>query len=358
LSDKQTQALIHSVIQRIAVGPNRGRDISYAEAQSVMHAILSRDVDEVQTAVILIALRMKRESVDEMRGILSALMQEISLVSVPVSELICLADPFDGYQRCLPMTPFLPAVFAALGVPSCLSGVSLFGPKFGVTAEQVYRLAGISVDGPIERSVTQLKKHGWCYLNQQHYAPRLHALQSLRNRIIKRSALTTVERVLNPLRGRKKTHMVLGYVHRAYPEIYGAVAAEAGYSSALVVKGVEGGLAPAMNKPLRQFRFDFSGQAPEMLSQTHELPESIQGSVAAHVVDKGDKAMAEATLERGLQVLAGEHGPARSSLILAAAQVLWIYADANTLDSAVEKVERCLDNESALNKFNALRRSV
>lgn len=347
--------LIESVIQRIAVGPDRGRDIERHEARQVMQAILAGRVDPVQTAVILIALRMKRESVDEMIGLFEGLQSGVSITEVKVDQLFCLADPFDGYVRCLPMTPFLPAVLAACGHQVCLTGVQTVGPKFGVTAHQVYRLAGINCDLGVADCAKQIEGHGWAYLDQAQVLPALHALADFRGQIIKRTAVTTLERLLNPLRAQGQTHAVLGFVHKAFPEIYAAVAAEAGYNSILLSKGVEGGLAPATNKPLRQHFLDCLGPNKQLESRVIELPEQLNPNSSAHMVDRGDQATAEQTLELGLKVLNGEPGAARDSLVLSAAHVLSVYQADLDLHSAVEKVGQCLDNGKALSCFDVLR---
>ncbi len=349
--------LVTSVIQRIAVGPDRGRDISAAEAEQIMQAILDQQVDPVQLAVILIALRMKRESKDEMLGLFNAMQKQVDIVEVELDQLVCLADPFDGYQRCLPMTPFLPATLAACGLPAVLAGVESVGPKFGVTAQQVYHCAGIEYGDSSHIAKQHLQAHGWAYVDQQYYAPKLFALQDIRARIIKRSAVTTLERLLHPIRATGQTHAVLGYVHKAYPEIYAAVAQQAGFDSAILSKGVEGGLAPATNKPLRQYHVDFSLGNSDLAVRKTELTAGVANDTAAYMVSAGELASPERTLELGLEVLDGTPNAARNSLVLAAAHILWVYQSLASFEQAVEKVQHCLDNGLALLRFNALRES-
>lgn len=347
--------LVRSIIQRIAVGPDRGRDISEEESRQVMLQILEGKVDPVQAGVILIALRMKRESIEEFQGLFRALQSELEMIEAPTDELFCLADPFNGYERHLSMTPFLPAVLAANAHNTIMSGVESVGPKFGVTTHQVLKAAGIATDLGSQDAVNCLMANGWAYLDQRGYAPRLYELRDLRDRIVKRSALTTLERLLMPVRARRRTHLILGYVHRAYPEIYGAVAKTAGFSTSLLTKGVEGGLAPATNKPLRQSFTDFKGKGVLSKETSCELPTSIlSGTAAAPVLDSNADRVAS-TLNLGIRVLNGERGVARNSLVLAASQVLFAHSAGFSLGEVVEKVQRSLDNGSALETFNALR---
>jgi len=350
---------MREAIQKIAVGPDRGRDIDRADAESVMRAILAGEIEEVQTAVFLIALRMKRESLGEFLGLFDAMQDSVQTVQASVEELYCLADPFDGYVRTITMTPFIAPVLAACGLPALMHGVETVGPKHGVTAHKVYRLAGISTDIEPKQAAENIASVGWAYLDQSRYAVQLHALSNLRDRIVKRSAITTLERVLVPMRAKQTTHLVLGYVHRAYPEIYANVAKAAGYGSVLLLKGVEGGLAPALNKPLRQFFF--AGDLPDEIGAQKSLLETealFEAQTAALSVG-GGTACAQNCLETGLRVLDGDavsdsDRVARDSLCLAVSHILVAHGKSKTLAEAVVKVRNCLDNGSAKERFNAL----
>ena len=68
------QELMHSIIQRIATGPELSKSISLEESEQAMTAILTNEISDVQSAIFLIAMRMKRETMDENIGILVALL--------------------------------------------------------------------------------------------------------------------------------------------------------------------------------------------------------------------------------------------------------------------------------------------
>lgn len=349
---------MREAIQKVAVGPDRGRDLSREEAFSVMQQILTGHADEIQIAVLLIALRMKRESIDEFLGLFDAMKASFDTVDANVAELFCLADPFDGYVRTATMTPFMPAVLAACDCPALIHGVRTVGPKHGITAHKVFDQAGINVAVTAEQAAENVAQHGWAYVDQSEYSPTFHALEGLRDRIVKRTALTTLERLMMPVRG-EKTHLVLGYVHKAYPSIYATVADLAGYDTALLLKGVEGGLAPALNKPLR--RFFIEGDLPDNVDQEKELIESISlfdSKSAAQAIScsadfVSDDAVVEC-LDIGLAVLGGQSCTARDSLCLAVGQILFAHQRASSLADGVKQVQFRLDNGDALHKFNTL----
>ncbi|NNC99194.1 MAG: anthranilate phosphoribosyltransferase [Gammaproteobacteria bacterium] len=354
------EALIRDAIRRVAVGPNRGRDISRRESELVMGAILRQEIDTVQAAVFLIALRMKSESMEEFSGLFSALQQSMSITPVAVPQLYALGDPFDGYLRSIPMTPFVPAVLAACGFPALITGVETVGPKHGITAHQVYRLAGIKTGLPAEQAAINIVQHGWAYLDQSQYAPQLYRMLSLRDRMVKRTAITTLERLLVPLRAQQKTNLVLGYVHKAYPDIYSSIAKQAGFASALLVKGVEGGFAPALNKPVRGYFFNFDlPEAAPSGKCVLDLPTTMIANQAAVSNASPVSESVDQCLQSGLAALSGERGTARDSLVISSAQIIHTYqshahADADSFADAVEKVQYCLDNGAAKSRFQSL----
>ena len=126
-------ALMRSVIQRVATGPELSKNISSDEARAVMHALLDGSADPVQAAVFLIGLRMKRETDDEVTGVLDALHDRTITVQANVEELLLMAEPYNGFNRTLQGSLFILPVLAACGVNACSHGVELVGPKYGVT---------------------------------------------------------------------------------------------------------------------------------------------------------------------------------------------------------------------------------
>src|SRR5262249_42087194 len=133
-------------LQRIATGPELSKDLARDEARDGMTLVLNGTISQVQAAVFLIALRMKRESDDENLGVLDALRAATNSAAAPVDDLVDVADPYDGFVRTLPASPFLPATLAACGLPAVIHGCARLGPKFGLTVRQVLAKAGVPVD--------------------------------------------------------------------------------------------------------------------------------------------------------------------------------------------------------------------
>lgn len=361
---------LRQCVQKVATGPEYSKDLSYEEAYHAMRHILSGEADPVQVAIYFIALRMKRETDEENRGTLQALIDTSSISTAAVDEVVDISDPYDGYARGVPASTFVPVVLAAMGVPAVLHGLDAVGPKYGATHHKILRAAGVKVDLSPAQAVAQLEQIGWAYIDQAQFAPRLHALIPLRQRMVKRQVLTTVETLLGPIRGRKQTHCMGGYVHKAYPPIYASLARHVGFNSALFVRGVEGGVIPSLQQAGRLFYYhdlgaeqqlDLSPQDVGIVASTRAipLPEDLPpapflGDAADEIMTLVDSdALAGHAAQQGMAALAGERGLMYDSLVYSAAICLSHLKRYPSLAEAADAVRGVLDSGKALGVLRA-----
>jgi anthranilate phosphoribosyltransferase len=358
----ELQQTMFSIIQRIATGPDLSKDISLDEAKMGMAGILAGEIDPVRAGIFLIALRMKRETADENRGVLQAILDARKVVTAPVDDLVDIADPYDGYNRTIPASPFLAPLLAECGIPAFSHGLNTVGPKYGVTHRHVLAAAGVDVDISTEDAAARIgdPQFGWAYVDQANYAPTLHDLVELRQRMVKRSVITTVEVLSRPLVGRARTHFVTGYVHKPYPPIYADLARFAGFDSALIVRGVEGGIMPSLRQAGRYFAYTDGGEEvgfdidPAMLeieqpTRAVPIPDDVpqtakgEGAVSLTDVDAGARKAAE----YGMAALSGEKGPTYDSLVYSGALVLTHLGKAGNLTEAGAQLRDVLNSGKA-----------
>jgi anthranilate phosphoribosyltransferase len=371
INGTDTGLLMRSCIQKVATGPEFSKNLPFAEARAAMRHILTGNPDPVQAAVLLIALRMKRETDEENAGVLQAILDTMQPVTADVDDIIDVADPYDGYTRGLPVSPFLPAVFAACGLPAVSHGLEAVGPKYGVTHRKVLRAAGIDVDRDPQAAAALIADPaiGWAYVDQKHSTPRLHDLIPLRTRMVKRPVLTTVETLTGPVRALARTHLMTGYVHKAYPVVYARLARHAGFASAAIIRGVEGGVIPSLKQAAKVFCYhDGGAEYPreihpgmigiEQATRAVPLPQDIvaaaaESDTAATVIDC--TAAAQAAAAAGLAALRGTPGAARDSLIYGAAIMLHHLRRQGSLRDAAATAAAAIDSGAALAHFTAAR---
>ncbi len=354
--------LMRSIIQRIATGPDLSKDISREEAHLGTKAIIENQIDPVQAGIFFIALRMKRETMDENRGVLDAVLETTKRVVAPVDEVVDVGDPYDGYTRCLPTAPFLGPLLAELGVHVVSHSVDRVGPKYGVTARHILAAAGVPVDLSPQQAAARLADPalGWTYIDQALSNPDLHNLVTLRALIVKRTVLTTVEVLSKPIAGRNKTHFITGFVHKPYPPIYADLARNAGFDSACIVRGVEGGVVPSLRQAGRYFEYHDMGPESEVAIDPVAL--GIQQDVravplpgAVATAEGADEivaaidipATARAAAAAGMLALQGNKGAFYDALVLSGAIVLHHVGKASSLADAAAQIRSVLDSGRA-----------
>lgn len=357
---------MRAMLQRIATGPDLSKPLNEAEAEFGMRLILNGECDPVQAGIFLIALRMKRETPAENRGVLSAIRKATRTATVAVDDLVDLADPYNGYVRTLPSAPFLPAVLSACGVPCASHGVFSMGPKFGATHAQVLAAAGIDTNLDPQHAATQVAgAAGWAYVDQSVFCPELANLQALRTRIVKRPVITTVEVLARPLIAAGRSHLVTGYVHKPYPPVYTMLARHVGLDSCLLLRGTEGGVVPSLRQSGRAVFYHGTGEdieinlEPEALGiqqtlRAAQIPEDVLTSGADDGLPDGPdfsvSAMARAAADAGLAALSSAPGPIRDGLIYSGALVLQHVRGVAAADAAMD-VRRVLDDGTAKMRF-------
>ena len=357
--------LMRSIIQRIATGPDLSKDISREEAHLGTKAIIDNHIDPIQVGIFFIALRMKRETMDENIGVLDAVLETTQRVTAAVDEVVDIGDPYDGYNRSLPTAPFLGPLLAELGVHVVSHGLDRVGPKYGVTARHILQAAGVPVDLSPQQAAARLADPtlGWTYIDQAHSNPGLHNLVTLRAQMIKRQVLTTVEVLSKPIAGRKKTHFITGFVHKPYPPIYAELARVAGFDSACIIRGVEGGVIPSLRQAGRYFHYHDMGPETEVAIDPASLGikqdvRAVPLPSAVATAEGEDEivaaidipATARAAAEAGMAALKGTSGAFYDSLVLSGAIVLHHVGKAASLADAAAQIRAVLDSGRAANR--------
>ena len=354
-----------SIIQRVATGPQMSKSISYDEARAGMRLVLEEIADPIQSAVFLIGLRVKRETDDENKGVLQGIRDNTKTIVADVDELVDIADPYNGYGRSLPSSPFLPVLLAEAGAPAVSHGIETVGPKFGVTHNQVLQAAGVSVELTGEEAGKQISNPeiGWAYVDQRSFCPSLFGLADFRKRIVKRAAISTAEVLTGPVRGRKKTHLLTGYVHNEYPPIYTMLARHSGFDSALLLRGTEGGVTPSLRKRGEFVRYWEQGEDTVVEADPAEIgieqvnrmvpipPALLPKKDREFGPDENNAEIAKLAAKEGLAALEGKNSPTSDALLYSASLTLWHLGRYDSVPDAAFVVREILSSGTTVERF-------
>lgn len=316
----------------------RGEDLSTIEASTAISYLLDADIPDYQKGVFLIGERLKRESFEENKAFLQTMRKAINIHPVDVPLLIDLADPYDGFRRYPIYTPFVASLLAAMGLPVCCHGVQKVAPKYGDTIYKILDLAGknpLKSAGTVAEDIEN-ESVGWGYIDQSVYFPDMHDLLKLRDNIVKRPLLATLEKLLQPLRSDHINYMVTGYVHSHYKqELANLLKEKKSLDGVFIVKGMEG-----------SSQLDFRKKAENIV--VHNGISSIS-EMEGYQIDypeeewKECNSLAVYTLETGIAALKGKRNTARKILINQAVQIVGSL-DIRPPGQILPKVQQMLDS--------------
>jgi anthranilate phosphoribosyltransferase len=160
-------------------------------------------------------------------------------------------------------------------------------------------------------------------------------------------------------------------VHKPYARIYALLAREARFDSALIVRGVEGGVVPSLRQAGKAFYYHDGGEEQPFefspadfgVDQSLRAPQIPGGLAKGEGEGEGDDvpedldtaAVARFAAEAGMDALRGRPGPTRDGLICSAALCLHCLKRYDSLKSAANAVREVLDTGKALRRLQRAR---
>ncbi|MBK9181169.1 MAG: anthranilate phosphoribosyltransferase [Acidimicrobiales bacterium] len=321
-----------------------GRDLSAGEAEAAMADVLDGAATPAQIAAFIVALRMKGETVEELSGLLQAMLAVAE--TVPVRDRTALVDTCGtggDRSRSINVSTLAALVVAGAGARVCKHGNRAASSASG--SADVLEALGLVIDlGPagVARCVDEAG-FGFCF------APRFHASMRHAGPTRRELGIPTVFNFLGPLANPARVRrQVVGVSDPSMAERMVQVLATRGAERALVVYGHDG--LDELTTTSTSTVFDLcAGDVrtyvvdPVALGLAPATPELLRG---------GD---AQANAEHGRRVLAGERGAHRDVVLLNAAAGLVAAGLAVDLVEGLEQAASAVDDGRAA---DALDRAV
>jgi anthranilate phosphoribosyltransferase len=313
-----------------------GGDLSAGQAQGAMSEILDGAASPAQIAGFVVALRMKGETVDELTGLLQAMLDAAERVDLPAgAPVVDVVGTGGDRAHTINVSTLSALVVAGAGGRVCKHGNRAASSSAG--SADVLEALGVRIDcGPDEvaRCVADAGI-GFCFAPRYHPAMR-HAGPTRRE-----LGIPTAFNILGPLANPAGAgRLMIGVADATMAERMAGVLAARGADRALIVHGDDGldELTIATTSHVVELR---DGQVrgydidPTVLGIERAPSESVVG---------GDPATNAALARR---VLDGEHGPHRDIVTLNAAAGLVVAGIVDDLPAGLDAARSTLDNGRA-----------
>ena len=207
-------------IHAVGTGPKGNRDLSFEEAQDMMHQILDQNVHSEQIAAFLLGWRLKPETITEFRGALSACDSYITPKKIENS--IELGYPFDGKAKNPYIFPLVAKVLKDAGLSLVVIGDELQPAKHGITTKDICTKSDLS--------------ENLHFFDRKDFFNALHQLTDIRMRLGLRTGFNTIEKLP---RIAESDYAITGVFHKPYVEKYIKIFADR-YTRFALLQGNEG----------------------------------------------------------------------------------------------------------------------
>lgn len=332
-ADGSAEVLVEA-LEQLACGVSLDRDL----AARVMHAVMGGRVAAAQLGALLLALRVKGETVEEIAGFAEAMRAHSVPVMANRSTVDTCGTGGDGSGTFNVSTV---AAFVAAGAGAAVAKHGNRAMSSSCGSADVLEALGVVIDlGPIDVA-TMLDDIGLGFMFAPRYHPAMRHAASVRKELGVRTVFNVLGPLLNPARTQ---HQVLGVARSGLAPKLASVLRELGTKRALVVHGTDG--------------------IDELsLAGTSIVHELVDGRLRLYEVVPEDVGLRRAPLEalRGgsreenaaiaRSILEGEQGARRDVVVLNAGGALLAAGIASSLGEGVELAQRSIDEGAALDRL-------
>lgn len=184
------------IIREIGRGKNAARDLNRNDARALFAALLAGEIPDLQLGAVLMALRIKGESLEELAGFLDACEASYSHLVAPVGTVPLLIPAYNGARQLPNLTPLLAHLVAREGVPVLVHGVASDAGR--VTTCEVFAALDIAPAGTLDEAQAQLSARRLAFVTIDTLAPALARVLAIRRRMGVRSSGHTLAKMLQP----------------------------------------------------------------------------------------------------------------------------------------------------------------
>lgn len=227
-------------IKEIGRGKAGARNMTRADAEALYGAMLDGRVADLELGAILLAMRIKGESVDEIAGFLDAAEASFTPLAAPAGPYAPVVIPsYNGARKMANLTALLALLLAREGVPVLVHGVASDPGR--VTTAEVFAALGLAPAASRAEAASDFAHGRPSFMPVEALAPAMARLLSMRRVLGVRNSTHTLVKIMQPFTG--PALRLVSYTHPEYLEMLGqyfTTAAPHQRGDAFLMRGTEG----------------------------------------------------------------------------------------------------------------------
>jgi anthranilate phosphoribosyltransferase len=212
-----------------------GRDLGQEEAREVMNAVMRGEATPAQIGGLLVALRLKGETADEIAGCAEAMREHVLAVRPQRDDLVDTAGTGGDGACTFNISTAAALVAAAAGAAVAKHGNRAVSSASG--SADVLEALGFDLEQPPERIERSIDELGFGFLFAPSYHPAMRHAAPVRRELATRTVFNVLGPLTNPAGARAQ---VVGVYAPELVETIAAVLARLGARRAFVVHGAGG----------------------------------------------------------------------------------------------------------------------
>lgn len=263
-------------IKEIGRGVKGARSMSREDARALYAAMLEGRVSDLELGAILLAMRIKGESVDELAGFMDAADASFAPLPAPPGEFAPVLIPsYNGARKMANLTPLLALLLAREGVPTLVHGVRTDPGR--ITTWEILAELGLAECASSADILDAAASSRPAFIPIENLAPSLAHMLSLRRILGVRNSTHTLVKILQPFEG--PALRLVSYTHPEYLETLGeyfTTAAPPARGDAFLMRGTEG---ETVANPHRAPRIDWFHGGERTLLVERDAPTDVLAEV-------------------------------------------------------------------------------
>ena len=210
----------------------QGERLSVFETEHLFHQILAGEIDQIRLSAILIALKVRGESVDELTGAANAAFRQALPFPRPDYSFADIVGTGGDGSNSINISTASAFLAAACGCKIAKHGNGGVTSRSG--SSDLLRAFGIALDKPAAKARTELDELNLCFLAAPHYHRGFQFAAPVRARLKTRTIFNLLGPLLNPA---KPPLALIGVYHPALLLPFAETAKRLGYQRVAIVHG-------------------------------------------------------------------------------------------------------------------------